>query len=346
MSMVTITKSTDQTKHTVSLIRNLNNMDGNLKELIERFKSLQKILEDLEETLMISKKLADKLSELYTLLVITEKALMALSCVPYVGPVAKVAKQVVTQIKNVVKQAKTRVNDLEKKIKPHRKKISKFKEDIDKIVNKLSKVDDFVKKDNQLVSTAHIMSSALPTSRYKNVSQKRLNYASKLQNKILIVPDEILEQINKLLSATDSIIEVIEKLCDIINLVFKPIIDVIDELDRLLVVVNQINKVMDKKINVVFKRISVKDILELLDNPLLAGPKKIVENLLEPLLKELGLSMDNIPGLGESVGSLGKVFENLNKMDKLKTTMMESVSLFTGDQNPQKTFKQVDVGKI
>ncbi len=346
MSAIATTSTTDQTKHTVGLINNLYSIDSNLMKLIRRFRVLQKVLKDLEDILMISKKLADKLGELKVLLLIVEKALMALSGAPYVGPFAKAAQQVVAQIRKVVSQAKKRVDDLEKKIKPHREKIAKFREYIDKIVNKLSKVDGFVKKDNQLVSAAHITTSALPPGRYKNVSQRRLNHASDLQNKILIIPKDILDQVENILSQIDPIIDAIEQLCKIINKVFKPIITVMDELDRVLFVVKDINKVMDKKIYVVLKYMSIKDVLELLDNPVFAAAQKIIKPLLDPLLKQLGMGVVGVPGLGQSVGSLGKVFGKLGEMDKLKNQIIESITLFTGDQNPQKTFKQVDAGKL
>ncbi len=351
MSTIATTNSTDQTKHTVSLIKNLTSLDNNLLQLIHRFQTLQNTLEDLEETLMISKKLADKLGELQILLLITEKALQALSSVPIVGPVIKIAQKVVAQLKNIVKQAKKRVDSLERKIKPHREKLAKFRKHIEKIVRNLTKVDGFVKKDKQLMTVAHTMTSALPESRYKIVSQKRLNFASNLQNKILIIPNEILVQVNKLLSATDSIIEVIEKLCHIINQVFKPIIILMDELDRILLGVKDINNILQKKItiNLLIKKITltVKEIIMIyLTNPLFYAAKVMIEKMLNTVLKKMGMGVDSIPGLGQSVGSLGKVFGKLNEMEKLKKEMINALNLLTGDKNPQKTFKQVDAGKL
>lgn len=351
MTLGTTASSSDKTKHTVNLIQNLSSLDENLLKLIKRFQSLKNTLEDLEETLMISKKLADKLGELQILLLITEKALQALSSLPIIGPVIKIAQKVVAQLKNIVKQAKSRVDDLEKKIKPHREKIAKFRIHIDKIVRNLTKVDGFVKKDKQLISVAHMMTSALPESRYKNVSQNRLNFASNLQNKILIIPNEILEQVNNLLSATDSIIETIEKLCKIINQVFKPIIILMDELDRILLGVKDINHILQKKltVNLLIKKITVtvKEIIMIyLSNPFFYMAKIMIEKMLSTVLKKMAMKVDSIPGLGQSVGSLGKVFGKLNDMEKLKKEMIKALNQLSGDKNPQQTFKQIDAGKL
>ncbi|MDO5970499.1 hypothetical protein Q4Q35_11845 [Flavivirga aquimarina] len=337
------TKNNNSTK----LIRVYNTFLSNLKQLIDILKNLRDMLFKAEKALLISKKLSDKLNELYALLVATDISLLAMSNIPYVGAVAKVVQKVVTQIKKVVEQAKTKVNRLEQKIKPHREKVKKFGEYIDKILKPLLKIQQFITKEEQLLSATYQANDGLPASRYKDISLDKLHKTSDKLNSILAVPIGIIDKVNKLLATTQDIVKEIQKLCGLISKVIQPIIAMMDELDRVTGVLKKLSKVLTKKISIKLGFFSISMSIEKILNatgsiPGLSILTKIATKILKPILSALGLRVDSIPGLDGGVGNLGKVFGKLNVLDKLKQAITKQFATLTIQENPQGTFKNVN----
>ncbi len=319
----------------------------NLKLVIDKLKILRKLLSEVEKALMISKRLNDMVNDLYNLLVATDLSLLAMSNIPYVGPVAKAVQKVVSQIKKVVKQAKSKINQLERKIKPHREKIRKFGLYIDKILKPLIEIQRFVTKEEQLLSTTYESTDGLPDSRYKNISLDKLHSTSDKLNGLLVAPMEIINKVTQLLSATDAIVKEIDKLCALITTIIKPIIKMMDELDRVTGVLKSLSKALAKKVTVnlgFFKfSLSIEKVLNAAGNiPGLSVLTKLATKILKPILNALGLKVDKIPGLDGGVGNLGKVLGNLNMVEKLKNSMMEQFAVLTTKEKPQTTFKKID----
>lgn len=337
------------TQHTISLIGNIRNLDANLEELISRFKTMTNSLEETENTLLISKQLYDKLDELYIYLGVTDTALSDLSNLPYVAPLAKVSAKAVTQIMEIVIRAKTRAGDLETKIKAHREKLKKFRDYIDKTVKTLNTVEEFIKKEGQLVDATHKMNTKLPESRYKNLSQERLNNSSELQIELLIVPNKVVDKANELLPKINSIISEIEKLCETAEKVFEPIHDILNEMNRIVGITKDINKALQKVLSINF--VGGKTVLIIKNILTATGIIPSINSLtisaveiLEPLLKNLGVKFDKITGLDLSLENLEKVFYKLNRIEKLKNKIKSVIAIFINDHNPQKTFEQLEKG--
>lgn len=242
--------TSQQNNNSTRLIQVYKKFLSNLSSLLKLLKTLRDMLFKVEKTLLISKKLSDKLNQLYTLLLTIDTTLMAMTPIPYVGAVAKVIQKVVSQIKKVIKQAKTKVNKLESKIKPHREKIAKFRTYIDKILKPLIQIESFMTKEEKLLSTTYNSTSNLPDSRYKNVSLDRLHSTSNKLSAILVPPIEIVNKVTDLLSVTQGIVKEIEKLCSLISKVISPIIKIMKELDRVTGVLKSLGKALTKKLTI------------------------------------------------------------------------------------------------
>lgn len=339
--------TTAQNNNSTQLIQVYQKFLGNLRALLNTLKKLREMLFKVEKTLLISKKLSDKLDELYILLLSVETTLMAMTPIPYVGAVAKVVHKVVSQIKRVVKPAKTKVNKIESKIKPHRRKIAKFRGYIDKILKPLTKIERFITNEEKMLSTTYNSTSSLPDSRYKNVSLDRLHNTSNTLNKILVPPIEIVNKVTGLLSSTQGIIKEVEKLCSLISKVISPIVKMMDELDRVTGVLKNLSKALQKSLTInlgFFKfSLSIEKILNAAGNiPGISILTKMATKILKPILGALGLKVDKIPGLGGGVGNLGQVLGKLDVMEKIKKNIMGQFGVLTSNENPQTTFKKVN----
>lgn len=320
---------------------------SNLGFLIKQLKLLRKMLFNVEKALLISKRLNDKLNDLYDMLVATNISLLAMSGIPYVGPVAKVVQKVVAKIKKVVQQAKTKVNKLERKIKPHREKIRKFRGYIDKILKPLLEIERFIQKEEKCLSATYESNKDLPDSRYKNISLDKLHRTSAQLNAILVAPLSIIAKVTDLLKETKALLREVNKLCDLVNAVIEPIVKMMDELDRVTGVLKSLSKALKKKVsvNLIFYRfsLSIEKVLNAAGNiPGLSVLTKLATNILKPILNSLGLKVDNIPGLGGGVDNLGAILGKLNVIEKIKHNMMEQFETLTGKEKPQNTFKGIN----
>lgn len=336
-----------QQNNSTELIQVYKKFLANLKFLLDQLKTLRTMLFQVERTLLISKKLSDKLNELYILLLSVDATLMAMMPIPYVGAVAKVVQKVVSKLKKVVKQAKDKVNRIERRIKPHREKIAKFRGYIDKIIKPLVQIQKFITIEEKLLSITYDSTTNLPSSRYKNISLAKLHSTSDILNKILVPPMKLVNKISKLLSSIKDIVKEIEKLCALISKIISPIVKMMGELDRVTGVLKGLGKALSKKLTInlgFFKfSLSIEKILNAAGNiPGLSLLTKMATKILKPILSALGLKIDSIPGLGGGVGNLGKVLDKLNLAEKLKKTMTEDFSALTSQENPQGTFKQVN----
>lgn len=340
---------TNLTQQTVNIIGNIRNLDSNMEELIRRFKSMSDRLEGVVHVLLISKQLCTKLDELHDCLGATEKALTEFLNEPYIGNVVAVSVKAVVQIKEIVAFAKKRVCDLEIKIKAHREKLEEFKAYIDEIVKVLRAVEEFLKKEGQLVDATYKMNNKLPESRYKNLSQERLNNSSELQNELLLLPNKVVDKVNGLLPQINSMISEIVKLCNIAERVFEPIQDIIIEINQIANVTKEINIELQRVLSISYTggktEMPVREILSA--TGIIPGINSLTIStveILEPLLKKLEVKVDKIPGLDLSLGNLEKVIEKSKYIERLKNEIIRAMIIFINDNNPKKTFEQVEKG--
>lgn len=339
---------TSQNNKSTQLIRIYQKFLSDLRALIRLLKKLKDTLLQVEEALLISKKVSDKLDELYVLLLTVDTTLMAMTPIPYVGTVAKVVQKVVAKIKKVVYKAKTKVNKIERKIKPHREKLAKFRGYIDKTLKPLLKMESFIAGESKLHGTTYETTKNLPDSRYKNLSMDRLHSTSETLQSMLAAPMELVARIIDLLSKTQELIKQVEKLCSLISKVIKPIVKMIDELDRVTGGLKKLGKVLTKTltVNLLFTKISlsIEKILNSAGNiPGINILTKMATKILRPILGSLGLKVTNIPGLGGGVGNLTEALRKLDVMEKLKESAQEQFTVLTSKESPETNFKSVNV---
>ena len=338
---------TNLNQHTVSLIGNMRNLDSNLEELIRKFNSLDNTFENTEKTLLISKKFNNEQEELFKVLTKAEIDLSEMLNISYVGAIAKVSHKSIIKIKEEVNQSKTKANELEAIIKSHREKLMKFRVYIEKTIKALITIEKFIKKEGQLVDKTHKMNIQLPESRYKNLSQERLNNSSKLQINLLTVPNKVVDKINGLIPRIELNTSEIEKLCEIVDKVFEPIKKIDTEINRIIEIKDKINEALKKVLSVSYSggktTLPIKKITS--QKVVTTGINSLTESavdILEPLLKELLLNTDKIKGIDSCLENLVEIVNKLKNIEQDRKEIKKSISAFIDKNNPQKTFDQVN----
>ncbi len=335
------------TQHTVSFIGNIKNLDKNLEELIEKFKSQTTTLEETEKELLISKKISEKLNEVYDVLEKAGNALSGLLNISYVGDVAKESHKSELNIREEIEQPKAKANELERKIRSYRNMLAKYRAYINTTVKALTDTEKFLKKEGQQADKTHKMNTKLPDSRYKNLSQERLNNSSELQIKLLEIPNIVVDKVIDLIAKIESNLFDIQKLCETAEKVTIPIQEVLSEANRIINTVDKINEALNKVLSVTYPggktALAIKKIITITEAT--TGIKDLTisaVDILEPLLKELMVNTVEIAGIGPSLESLEKAVAKLRTIEKDKNEIQSAISNFIDKNNPQETFDQVE----
>ncbi len=334
-------------QHTISLIGNIKNLDKNLEELIEKFKSQTNTLEETEKRLLISKRICEKLDELFNVLENAETALSGLLNISYVGDVAQESHKSEVKIKEEVDQSKIKANELERKIKTYRDMLAKYRAYIKKTVKALTDIDKFLKKEGQQVDKTHKMNMQLQDSRYKNLSQERLNNSSKLQIKLLKVPNEVVDKVNDLTVKIELNLTEIQELCETAEEVTTPIQEVLSEAKRIVSTVDKINEALNKVLSITYSggktALAIKKIITVTEaTPGIKDLTVSAVDILEPLLKELLVNTNEITGIDPCLKSLENIVAKLRTIEKHKNEIQKAISTFIDKNNPQETFDQVE----
>ena len=333
---------------TVQLLDTYQKFMSDIDKLVSIQKKLKDILFQLEQSLLISRRLLNKLNKLYTLVFAANAILLALSPIPYVGAVAKPLQKIVGKIKSLVSEARNRVKRIENKIKPHRKKLAEFREYITQMIQPIVKVENFITEEKKLLNISYEANKNLPKSRYKNLLLDRLNNTSGVLDGMMTTPMELISNATNTLSEIQILTKQIDELCDLVATVIKPVVEMTDELDRVTGNLKNLNTELDRtltvNLGVTRSSLSIGGILKSASGtPGINLLIKMAEEILAPILGSLGLKVVKIPGLEGRVSDLEKVSEKLDVIDGLKKSVQEQLTALTTKENPQTNFKSIDV---
>ncbi|MFA8344263.1 MAG: hypothetical protein ACEPO8_14920 [Rhodothermaceae bacterium] len=327
---------------TCKLTENLNIIYKKLEELENNLRRIDTLLANTIEALQIPKTLSDRLTELDTLLFVTDKVLLGLSNVPYVCVVAKVVKTAVQSIKQIVHPIKTNVSKIEKQIRPLRNKLIKIRSYLAKVLPVVTFLKEFALEEHKLILSMNEALIPLKEGRYKKDQQEKLETLSKQLNQILQWPMFfVVHFIDKLNSIAGSL-NVLLNICGILKKIIKPIEDSINQFGELGKVLGKLNKLLDKKISLGFFSASINDILEGVSKiPGLSQMMKIAQRILKKPLKQLQNMIPSVPSLGGLTDNFKNMLNKLNSITDITARLTPDINNLIGDKNFKNKFNDV-----